>query len=259
MIPKRVHFIWIASPEYGVPSFGFTEWLAVRSVLKTNPDFEVNFWTDHEPAGKYFAAIRGDVHIEPIESPVRVFGTPIPHPAHKCDWLRLQVLYRHGGIYLDMDTITVRDLGRLMTPPATMVAETANGETVGLCNAFIAAEAGSTFVRDWIERFRDFRSMGRDQYWNDPGKWAHQLYRAGAEVIAMPAMEFFKPDWTEDGIASMFDRVEEFPHATGFHLWSAITRNRLQKLNETSYDATDCTFSRIVKSILEDEIRTELV
>lgn len=260
MIPRKVHFIWISSPDYGVPKFGFIEWLAVRSVLKTNPEFPVTIWTDHEPAGKYWAAVRDRVAVNPIEAPDEVFGNPIPHPAHKCDWLRLKVMQEHGGVYLDLDTITVCDIGPLMTPPATMVAETAHGVTQGLCNAFIASEPNTEFIADWIEKFREFRSMGRDQYWAESAvKWPHELWRKGADVYTMPATAFFKPDWTPEGIAAMFDRVVEFPHAIGFHLWSVITRPRLNTLNEYNFAANNCTFARIIEKTLGDEIRTELV
>lgn len=260
MIPRKVHFIWISSPDYGVPKFGFIEWLAVRSVLKTNPGFAVEFWTDHEPAGKYWDAIKGDLFINPIEAPDEVFGNPIPHPAHKCDWLRLQVIQEHGGVYLDLDTITVGDLTDLMMPPTTMVVEAVNGVTQGLCNAFIASEPFTPFVKKWREFFWRFRSKGRDEHWAESAvQWPYQLAKAGYEVNAEPSEKFFKPDWTPEGIAAMFDRVEEFPHAVGFHLWSVITRPRLNTLNEYNFAANDCTFARIVEKTLGDEIRTELV
>lgn len=260
MIPRKVHFIWISSPDYGVPKFGFIEWLAVRSVLKTNPEFEVNFWTDHEPAGKYWDAVKGDLFIESITPPDEVFGNPIPHPAHKCDWLRLQVIQEHGGVYLDLDTITVGDLGKLMTPPTTMVLETANGETQGLCNAYIASKPNTEFIAEWIERFRNFRSMGRDQYWAESAvKWPFYLMDSGHTVEAAPPYAFFKPDWTPQGIADMFDNALEFPSAIGFHLWSVITRPRLNTFNEYNYADKDCTLARIVERTLGDEIRSELV
>jgi hypothetical protein len=260
VIPRKVHFIWISSPDYGIPKFGFIEWLAVRSALKTNPEFEVHFWTDHEPAGKYWESVRDFVWVGPIKPPESVFGNPIPHPAHKCDWLRLQVIQEHGGVYLDLDTIAVGDLTDLMMLPTTMVLETANNEAQGLCNAFIASKPNTEFIADWIEKFRDFRSKGRDQYWAESAvKWPYQLMRSGHLVESAPPHAFFKPDWTPEGIAAMFDRVVEFPHAVGFHLWSVITRPRLNTFNEYNFAANDCTFARIVERTLGDEIRTELV
>lgn len=261
LIPNNIHFIWISSPDYGVPKFGFWEWVAIRSAIKANPMWNITVWTDHRITGKYWNAIKSLVRSRPIATPDMVFGNPIPHPAHKCDWLRIKVLQDHGGVYLDLDTITVKTFdGWLDESPGTMIVETANGSTVGLCNAVIAAEKNAPFLSRWAEKFRNFRSKGRDQFWNESAVlWPHQTFLEKLDFHTLSPWAFFLPDWTEQGIKAMFDEVHEYPQAIGHHLWSVVTRDRLNNIDETNYLDKDCSLSRIIHKALDDEIRSELV
>lgn len=256
MIPKRLHFIFVLTPDFGGKHFSFAHWAAIRSAQLANPGWTTTFWCNHEPDNRYFDAIRPHIGIEYIDPPDEVFGNPIPHPAHKCDWLRLQVLKQFGGVYLDLDTITVKPFDQLITPPVTMVAETAHGDTIGLCNAFIASEPGAKFIDDWIEKFRGFRSKGQDEYWNELSvKCPHQLFRDDGECLSFPATAFMKPDWTPQGVAAMFTETHEFPHAYGHHLWESASWPYMQQYSPETYRETDCTYSRLLERHLADEIR----
>jgi hypothetical protein len=169
----------------------------------------------------------------------------------------LQVLKQHGGVYLDMDTITVKGFDTFVTPPVSMVAETANGSTIGLCNAFIAAEPGAKFVDDWIEKFRGFRSIGRDSHWNESAvQWPHELHQGGGDCCVFPPCHFMTPDWTPDGLAAMFDRVESFPHAYGHHLWESFSWPILSKYNEHNYDKIHNTYSQLLIRTVGPEVAT---
>jgi hypothetical protein len=258
MIPHKLHFVCL-QPDGGKQPFLFCHWAAIRSAQLANPGWTTTVWVNREPAGKYWDAIRPHVNVQTIKPPTEVFGNPIPHVAHKCDWIRLQVLKDHGGVYLDMDTITVKGFDIFVTPPVSMVRETANGSTIGLCNAFIAAEPGAEFIHDWIEKFRGFRSTGRDAYWNEISvKCPHELYQDGGDCFVFPSCHFFVPDWTPDGLAAMFDRVESFPHAWGHHLWGSLSWSILSKCDEHNYESKQCTYATLLKRHLDHEIRSEL-
>jgi mannosyltransferase OCH1-like enzyme len=47
-------------------------------------------------------------------------GRPLYHVAHKADVVRLQALKETGGIYLDLDTISVKTIDRLLDHPFAM-------------------------------------------------------------------------------------------------------------------------------------------
>lgn len=256
VIPQRLHFIFGLTPDFGGKPFSFVHWAAIRSALAVNPGWTATVWCKHEPTGRYWEAIRPHVDVQPIEPAVEVYGNPIPHVAHKCDWARLVVLSQHGGVYLDCDTISVASFDRILTPPATMFTEFVDGKTIGLCNAFIAAEKGSTFIHKWMEKFRGFRSQGRDGHWNESAvKWPHELWRKDADVIALMSHYFMVPDWTPKGIGDMFERVEEFPAAVGHHLWESFTwEPYLKHFTPENYVSRKCTYTGILQRVLGDEI-----
>jgi hypothetical protein len=259
MIPHKLHFIFGLTPNFGGKPFSFVHWAAIRSAQLANPGWETTVWVKYIPTGRYWDAIIPHVQVKHVRTPDFVYGNEIRHVAHKCDWLRLQILRDHGGVYLDMDTITVKGFDTFVTPPVSMVAETANGSTIGLCNAFIAAEPEAEFIHDWIEKFRGFRSVGHDEYWNESAvKWPHELYQGGGDCFAFLPSNFMIPDWTHDGLAAMFNRVESFPRAYGHHLWESFSwEPYLSRYTPENYRDFHCTYSRLLNEVLANEIRSD--
>jgi hypothetical protein len=260
--PQIIHFVWISSPDYGVPAFGFSEWVAVRSAKKANPGYRVVVWTDHSPVGKYWKAIKSQVEIKKTTPPKEVCGNKVSHPAHKTDWLRLTILSEFGGVYLDIDTITLKSFDPIIrTNRMTMVREVVQGRFVGLCNAFIASPPRSKFIELWKSLFVEFASKGRDKLWNQSGvQWPAQVASDNPGLCdTLHESAYFVPDWSDDGIAAMWDRQEEYPNAIGHHLWSAIASDRIKQIDETNMAKRPCTYTNLVQGFLNDEIRSELV
>lgn len=256
MIPRNLHFIFGLTPDFGGKPFSFCHWAAIRSAQLANPGWHTRFWCIHEPSNRYFDAIRKHVeimHVEPFDT---VYGNPIPHPAHKCDWLRLQVLNEHGGVYLDLDTITTKGFDAwLAESPGSMVVEQVDDNTIGLCNALIAAEPGADFIHRWIGKFKGFRSAGHDGLWNESAvKWPHQVWLEKPNFHTMRPATFLKPDWTQ--IPQLFEQVREFPLAIGHHLWESFSWPYLQRYSPETYRDVDCTYSRLLEKHLGEEIRT---
>lgn len=51
---------------------------------------------------------------------ISIFGTPVKHYAHKADIVRMEALLRWGGIYLDIDVITLRPFDHLLDKDMVM-------------------------------------------------------------------------------------------------------------------------------------------
>ncbi|XP_037499927.2 lactosylceramide 4-alpha-galactosyltransferase-like [Rhipicephalus sanguineus] len=69
---------------------------------------------------------------------------------HLADALRLAVVYKQGGVYLDIDVIVMRSLDSL--PPCVCQAPVNDGDMVG--NAFFAFHRGDPFLLNLMERAR---------------------------------------------------------------------------------------------------------
>jgi hypothetical protein len=131
VIPNEYHFVWFG------PSFPFTHALAVRSLAATSRPDAIHLHLSDDLAGQpHFDALVKDIgclRIHPIDFDslvAQLDGVDRPglRTAYRAlaadrrfaalsDILRFSLLYRSGGCYLDLDTITVRDLRPLLSQP----------------------------------------------------------------------------------------------------------------------------------------------
>jgi Glycosyltransferase sugar-binding region containing DXD motif len=102
--------------------------LAIESLLQTNPKAKITVHFQDPPNNTDWQALQSKVEFRAIDLPSLLSGLPpemakvIPvlesisttYLAGKSNILRYLILYREGGIYLDFDTITVRDYQPLL-------------------------------------------------------------------------------------------------------------------------------------------------
>ena len=265
VIPRTLNFIYGLAEDFAGKPFSLCHWAAIRSAQKANPGWVTHFHYKFEPSGRYWEAIRPTLQLHRIEPPETVHGRPIPHPAHKCDWLRLQLLHEHGGVYLDLDTITCRpfNFNELIvdtTYESVMARESTGTEFVGLCNAFIASVPGSAFLQEWMNKFTGFRSTGHDSFWNESAvKWPAQVAAENPGLCKiLDESTWFVPDWSLGGILAMF---VENKHSTlsktayGHHLWESFGWRYLKNITPENYREQSTTYTTLLEELLADEIK----
>ena len=123
MIPKIIHYCWFGSGEMSV-----LHRRCVESWKKYCPDYELKLWTEHN------SDIDNDYCREAIIQRKWAFVA---------DWVRFDVLYREGGIYLDTDLELVRSLDPILVYDGMVLASEA-ADVLG--TAFLAGEAGSAVM-----------------------------------------------------------------------------------------------------------------
>jgi hypothetical protein len=120
-IPAHLHFIWIGQQ---LPWFAK---LAIQSAMQRVPQAQVTLWASHDlEADAHVGALRAESRFDvrmlndealfagapstlPVELLAHLFAS-LPQPAARANLARLLVLARFGGVYLDTDTLTLRDL-----------------------------------------------------------------------------------------------------------------------------------------------------
>jgi hypothetical protein len=126
LIPHHFHLIWIGR------NFPFVNRLAVESLLQTNPGAQITIHFQDPPDNADWKALHAKVAFKEIDLPALLAGLPASmssvapvlekissgYPAGRSNILRYLILYREGGIYLDFDTVTVRDYRPLLSLPA---------------------------------------------------------------------------------------------------------------------------------------------
>ena len=158
MIPKTIHLIWLSNDEKS----SFVQ-KCLASWPRVLPDFEIREWSD---ADFDFDTMPQFVQ-EAIETKKWAFA---------CDYLRLAVLYEHGGIYMDSDIFLKKDITEFLDtrffsfmeyhpggfkPYRDRVDDEGRALTddyvPGMCMqaAFIASEAGHPFLADCMRFYEN--------------------------------------------------------------------------------------------------------
>ena len=126
MIPRRIHYCWFGGspmPEAAVR--------CVESWKKYCPDYEIIRWDESNYDVQKNAYVR-----RAYESKRWAFLT---------DYVRLDVVYRYGGIYLDTDVELIRGLDELLDCECYMGMEQAGSVNTGLG---FGAVAGHPFLAE---------------------------------------------------------------------------------------------------------------
>jgi mannosyltransferase OCH1-like enzyme len=92
MIPKKLHFIWIGD-QSKKPVACIDTW------IKANPDYEVKIWGNDDVQGVNWKNYN-KLHDMLIKKDF----------AGASDVMRYEILYEHGGIYVDADTYCIKPL-----------------------------------------------------------------------------------------------------------------------------------------------------
>jgi len=131
LIPKTIHFLWSGK------TFPYPFYLAVLSARKIHPDWDILLHSSQEPQSPWWnraleiAQVRRESPESWLESVpdigprlVDLYNrVPLDYPAGKSNMIRLAVLLREGGWYLDCDTLCIRPLSEVATTGAVVGEE----------------------------------------------------------------------------------------------------------------------------------------
>jgi hypothetical protein len=238
-------------PDFGGKPFILSHYLAIKSAIALNNPDNVFFYYCYEPTGIWWDKTKPLVTLEKV-APVHFFmGQPILHFAHQSDVIRLLALKEKGGIYMDLDTISVQPLTPLLHNKFVIGKEASlpfvpknkrqaikyrikkilgllpvkEKEYSGFCNAVLLSEKNGDFVNIWLESYQTFRSKGRDKYWNEHSVIIpQQLCEKHPDLVTvLDPYAFHFPLYDAEGLASMFLRKTAFPHAYLHHLWESFS------------------------------------
>ena len=256
MIPKLLHYCFGMSPDYGGKKWSLIHYACVKSAIQRIRPDEVFFYCEYEPAGPWWELTRNMVTLEKIVAPREIFGNPLLHVAHRADVVRLEKPLERGGIYLDADVFVHRGFDDLLEHSTVLGEQCANGRIVGLCNAVILAEPQAPFLKRWHSEYRNFRSKGRDEFWDEHSvKLPYSLSQQFPdEVTILPESAFFSPDCTTAGLDAIFasgDRVDiSSSYAT--HLWESLAWNEyLEYLTPRRVRTIDTNFHIWARPMIE--------
>lgn len=247
MIPKKIHFIY-----FNTSGLNLIHYIAVKSAAIMNPGFEVNFYYTEESNNPYFEKIKKYAKAVLAKPKDEIFGNKLKKWAHKADVLRLEILNTDGGIYLDIDTITLKSYEPLLNNRFVMGQEKNHSKILGLCNAVMMSEKNSRFSKAWYYRYDTFNN----KKWNEHSvKLPLALSKdvmLRDEITVVPNTFFFNPSWNDAGLEKLFVKNNEYPESYCYHLWYNISYDKyLKDLTEDKIKNIDTTYNVAARKFLD--------
>lgn len=269
-IPNQCHFVFGLGQR--AQPFHLVHYLCIESCRQVLEPRRIFFHCRHLPYGPYWDLIRDRVTVVPAQ-PVplvsrfayRERGIRKYAYAHHSDFVRLEQILEHGGIYADIDTIFVNPIPEaLYAEPFVLgrepdILDHATGRvTPSLCNAFIMSERGSEFGRRWLEEM----PAAFDGSWSGHSTLLPQ--RLATEfpdsVHVEPQRTFYKHPWTRQGLDTLFRGCDrDFDGVVSMHLWSHLWWSRRRRdfsdfhaglLTERFVRSVDTTYNVVARRFL---------
>ena len=239
-IPNRFHFVF--GLEKQTDPFHLAHYLCLESCRVINRPEKMYFYYCHEPYGRYWELIKDK--LEPVRVALDDFVSGFSYKdrtiepykyAHHSDFIRLEKLIEHGGMYADIDTLFVsripdglHEKSFVLGRENDIVCQTTGVRRRSLCNAFIMSEKNAPFATKWLEQMRDFF----DGSWsNHSTLLPQQLSEKHPDIIHIePPRTFYRHMWTREGIATLFEGCDtDFAGVVSMHLWSHLWWSRKRR------------------------------
>ncbi|XP_076819442.1 uncharacterized protein LOC143465150 [Clavelina lepadiformis] len=199
VVPNIIHFIWFGNY---LEISQFYQFLSLRSVASLQqPDaIYIHHNTANNGSGSNVILNRivkeiPCIHFVHHEEPVSIFNNKISTHLLRSDVARLQILLKHGGVYLDLDVITLKQFDPLRVYSTTFGRSVSNK----ISNGIILSEKKAPFIEAWYNEYKNYKEGIKSYaYWgvNIP----MQLYRKYPQLRAhMEESSINRPNPWVDG------------------------------------------------------------
>jgi inositol phosphorylceramide mannosyltransferase catalytic subunit len=206
VIPRVIHLIWFGPP---IPEPYLAE---VRHLGELNPDWAIRWWHEEEVLD-FGLANRA------LFDTARTYVPPDSVYQLQSDLARYEILYRHGGVYVDLDYRWQKPLNSLLLPEDILVT---CWEQQGrhVANGFIAARPRQALLgkamRDakiWCDRWGG-RGLRANRLTGPGGMWTSLTARSNHVRLlnqsVLHPVPWRHPEWAD---------THSYPDAAAIHLW----------------------------------------
>lgn len=254
---KKAHFIYFYNQKSKRKSdWDLMRYIAIKSFYNENSDWEINYYTNLQPSGEYWERSKEYCKLHLVDPDTEIFGNPLIHPAHISDVFRLQTLIKHGGVYCDFDTITVGNFDKLIEMNKMLFADLSNRKhTIG--NGVLIAPKDSTYCKIWLSEFKNFRSQGRDKYWDELSVKVHKNLMKREELentfFVLPSVYFYP--YSHYRINELYDMYKPSninSNTHSIHLYDSVHYEKINTVSEQQIkeNPTHSSFTYLINKYL---------
>ena len=271
-IPDNYHFVFGLKPQ--VEPFHIAWYLCLKSCMEINSPARVFMHYHYEPYGPWWDRIKPElemVYVDEVDfikknknyrahqEGLFIKSKDLQY-AHQADFIRLQALSEHGGVYADIDTLFVKPYpAEFFDAHCVMGRETTANEAETLCNAVILAEPESIFIETWLQRMYEVF----DGSWNrhsciEPALLSRQIPE---QIKVVDREYFFHYLYNAQSLAALLGSVDEpADKVCSIHLWSHLwwdpSRNDFIRfhngmLTEEFIRQVDTTYNMLARRFLD--------
>ena len=233
-IPKIVHFVFGLRVQ--LQPFHLLHYLAIESCRRVVQPDAIHLHYDHLPWGVYWDRIRPHLELHRVKPAEEVAAVSydderVPRQyryAHHADFVRLDALIEHGGIYADIDTLFLNPLpDALFRYPFVIgregdqVDELTGERKPSLCNAFLMSEPQAEFARAWRARMPE----ALNGTWNNHSCLLPQVLSAELPdaIHIEPVASFYSVPLSVAGLRALLEGGElTLDRAYSIHLWEHV-------------------------------------
>ena len=233
-IPRVAHFVFGLRPQ--VEPFHLLHYLAIESCRQVVKPEAIYLHYHHLPFGVFWDVIRPHlkllrVGLAPEVRAAKYNPRLVPRHyryAHHADFVRLDALIEHGGIYADTDMIFLRPLPDELFENSFVIGreqdfpDEISGEMrPSLCNALLMSRPGAEFARVWRQRM----AAALNGTWsNHSGFLAYALSQELADAVHLESVRsFFPVPCTPEGISTLLeDGPVDTRDSYAVHLWAHV-------------------------------------
>jgi hypothetical protein len=237
-IPNIIHFIYIKGYDFQLHHF-----LTIISSYKQMNFNRMHIYTNEEPINNnwwnYLKQIPS-VYIYIISIPTFINYHFVEFKQHQADIIRLVVLKEFGGVYHDLDMLTLKNYTEIIqnTTEISLVKEC---ET-RLSNSIIITPENNLFINEWLICYEN--SYGEEGDW-----WAglsvEMPYKLSKKykINILDTSTFLPFDYFHTDFFTKQSSNIDFTNTFGIHLWDTEQqkRNILPK-NETEFQQSNSLF-----------------
>lgn len=238
-VPNILHYIWL-----GKGNFDFMYFVSIYSGYKNQHPCLIFLYYDTLPSGEWWNLLLLRVpNIIPVKvnPPSKIGGRKIVYVQHKSDILRLQILTKYGGIYLDTDQLLLTSLDKFRDKECTM-GMAADGY---FGSAVIIAGTNSAFIKKWMDSYSAYK----------PNLWGENSVIMATKL----AKQYPKLIHVEKHYCSFYphqtylsDHNYKWSHSYGIHIYKPGREKQLKQLNFSSIRKLNNTLGAAFRFVLFD-------
>ena len=250
-IPRIVHYVFISTKTF---TFSLQAYLSIRAtMLRIKPDAIYLHCYEEPNHSPYYILSKPMISKVVIHEPLTsIFGRKVNVVEHISDIIRLKVLLKYGGIYMDGDVIPLKSFDMFLynSKPMTMGLEDKQKE-IKTPNTLMIGQRKNSFLTRWFESYKTFN----DKHWAEhsvimPAKLA---CKNPDEINVESIYSFFYPYFGKESIETFFRKTSmknALKNNYAVHLWYHRNKHYLNGLTPSIIFDCDVGLNEILRPLL---------